>query len=72
LGELFSYVHLITKRGGLVRPPAEKKRVLSKSILKEKTEERQTTYSIFNIQKRVSSGVASNKQLKTSEKLKPE
>lgn len=56
----------------MVRPPAEKKRVLSKSILKEKTEERQTTYSIFNIQKRVSSGVASNKHLKTSEKLKPE
>lgn len=34
LGELFSYVHLLTKRGCVVKVPAEKRRTLSKSIIR--------------------------------------
>jgi hypothetical protein len=34
LGELFSYIHLLSKPGGIVRVPAEKRRVLSKSVIR--------------------------------------
>lgn len=35
LGDLFSFVHLVAKKGGLVRVPAEKRRIFSKTYLKE-------------------------------------
>ena len=54
LGELFSYVHLVAKRGGVIRSPAEKRRFFSRSILREtpKIEKPSPTLSMYNIQKR--------------------
>jgi hypothetical protein len=34
LGELFSYIRLIAKPGAVIKVPAEKKRIFSKSIIK--------------------------------------
>jgi hypothetical protein len=34
LGELFSYIHLIAKKNGMIRVPAEKRRFFSKSLLR--------------------------------------
>ncbi len=79
LGELFSYIRLIAKPGAVIKVPAEKRRMLSKSIIKDpvKNENKiSPTLSLFNIQRRGTSLITQGKHIKTqslgSEKWKME
>jgi len=66
IGDLFSYLHLIIKKGCIIRVPAEKRRTFSKSTIKEGKYESKIlpTYSTSNFQRRTRSVVSANKKIK--------
>lgn len=52
-GGLFSYIHLIAKRDGLIKIPAEKKRMFSRSLLKEYRSDRSVKEGASQTQRKV-------------------
>lgn len=59
---------MITKPGGIIRVPAEKKRVLVKSIVREPSRNESKippTLSLYSIKRRATSLINPNKHIKT-------